>query len=70
MRDLLNIEPKYKVLLALAIGKPKEKVVIEKVISDAISGSSKEDNIKYWRDENGVHHVPKRSLGDIILSCY
>lgn len=68
--DILNIEPKYKILLALAIGKPKEKVVIEKVISDDISGSSKEDNIKYWRDENGVHHVPKRSLDDIILSCY
>jgi len=70
LRDILNIEPKYKVLLALAIGKPKEKVVIEKVISDDISGAGKKDNVKYWRDENGIHHVPKRSLDDIILSCY
>ena len=70
LRDMLNIAPNYKILLVLAIGKPKEKVVIEKVISDYNSGAGKVDSIKYWRDENRVHHVPKRSLDDIILSCY
>jgi nitroreductase len=70
MRDIFNIDSRYKILLALAIGKPKEKVVIEKVISDDNSAAGKVDSIKYWRDENGVHHVPKRSLDDIILSCY
>jgi len=70
LRDIFNIDSRYKILLVLAIGKPKEKVVIEKVISDDKSSTGRADNIKYWRDENGVHHVPKRSLDDIILSCY
>jgi len=70
LRDIFNIDSRYKILLVLAIGKPKEEVVIERVISDDSSAAGKVDSIKYWRDENGVHHVPKRSLDDIILSSY
>ncbi|MBU4345300.1 MAG: nitroreductase family protein [Proteobacteria bacterium] len=68
LRKILNIPPKYKILLVLAIGKPKEKVKIEVVDSD--SSLSTVNNIKYWRDGKGVHHVPKRKLTDIILDCY
>lgn len=68
LRKILNIPPKYKILLVLAIGKPKEKVKVEVVDSD--SPSSTVNNIKYWRDGKGVHHVPKRKLIDIILDCY
>jgi len=68
LRKILNIPPEYKILLVLAIGKPKEKVKLEVVDSD--SQLSTNNNIKYWRDGKGVHHVPKRKLTDIILDCY
>jgi len=55
----LDIPSGYQILLVLALGKPREKVVLESVGPDG--------NIKYWRDSEGVHHVPKRSLDDIIL---
>jgi hypothetical protein len=62
LRDQLNISKQYTILLVLAIGKPKEEVVIESVGPDG--------SIRYWRDEHGVHHVPKRELEDIIIGEY
>ena len=59
LKELLGIEDFFDVLLVIAIGKPKEEVVIDDVI---------DGNIKYYRDENQIHHVPKRSLDDIIIS--
>lgn len=50
---------KYSVDLVLALGKPKETV---KIVDLPESKST-----AYYRDENGVHYVPKRSLDDIIL---
>jgi len=59
LREILNLPAHLEILLVIALGKPKEKVVIEAL--DA------KGDIKYWRDEAGVHHVPKRDLDDIIL---
>ncbi len=56
----LNIDSeKYSVDLVLALGKPKEEV---KIVELPENGST-----AYYRDENGVHYVPKRTLEDIII---
>ena len=60
LRGLLNLPEKLDILLAIALGRPKETVVVEEVAPGG--------DIKYWRDDQGVHHVPKRRLVDIILS--
>jgi len=59
LRDTLKIPVQFEILLILALGKPREKVVLE-----TISASG---DIKYWRDQDQAHHVPKRLLEDIIL---
>jgi nitroreductase len=59
LRKALEIPPRYEILLVLALGKPKEKVVIEPVGPDG--------NTRYWRDSRRVHHVPKRPLDEIII---
>ena len=59
LRRVLNIPEDFDILLVLALGVPDEKIQLE--IMD------REANIKYWRDEQNVHHVPKRALDDIII---
>jgi nitroreductase len=60
LRELLKIDARYEILYVVALGKPKEEVVIERIGPDG--------DVKYWRDANHVHHVPKRSLDEIIVS--
>lgn len=59
LSTILNLKEKYEIAIVIALGKPKEVTIIEKL------GTSQD--IKYWRDEKGVHHIPKRSLEEIIL---
>jgi nitroreductase len=58
LREILHLSDQYDILYVIALGKPKETVVLEDV---------QNGEIKYWRDENQVHHVPKRALDEIIL---
>ncbi len=59
LRKTASVGDEWEILLVVALGKPAEKVVVEKV---------QNNEIKYWRDSEGVHHVPKRSLDELILN--
>jgi len=59
LREILALEPRYDILYVLALGRPKEVVVIEPLPPGG--------DIRYWRDDQSVHHVPKRSLDELIL---
>jgi nitroreductase len=60
LAPLLKIPQEFEILLVLAMGKPVEKVVLEEIPTDG--------SYKYWRDEQEVHHVPKRGLKEIIIN--
>ena len=60
LRQVLDIpEGAFDIPLVVALGRPAETIVVETVPADG--------NIAYWHDEAGVHHVPKRTLEDIIV---
>jgi nitroreductase len=61
LKLMFSIPDYLEILLVLAIGKPVEKVVIEPL---------KEGNIRYWRDLDQIHHVPKRSLLEILIKAH
>ncbi len=54
----LSLPDNFDILLILALGKPVENVIIEDI---------KDSDVKYWRDNNENHHVPKRSLKELII---
>jgi nitroreductase len=59
LRRTIDLPPELEILLVIALGQPKETVLIEPVGPDG--------DIKYWRDEQGRHHLPKRALAEIIV---
>ena len=59
IRTLFEIPAHLEVLYVIAMGEPVEKVVIDEVKPDG--------DIKYWRDAEQVHHLPKRALTDVIV---
>jgi nitroreductase len=60
LREILEIPEPYETQFVIALGKPVETVVVEEI--------GPEGDVKYWRDAQAVHHVPKRRLEDLILA--
>ena len=58
LQQELNIPDYFKIIQVIALGKAKETIVLEDM---------KDDDFKYWRDNKCVHHVPKRSLNELIV---
>jgi len=58
LSDELKIPERFEILLILALGKPVERIIVDDI---------KDNDIKYWRDEMQIHHVPKRPLDELIL---
>ena len=56
---LLSLPSHLVPTLILGLGTPDETVIL----TDA-----KDGEVKYYRDENNVHHVPKRPLEELIIS--
>lgn len=54
---MLELPAHLELLWVLALGKPAEEVVID----------TAQDDIKYWRDEKDIHHVPKRPLNEVLV---
>lgn len=59
LRQALAIPEQHKITLVVALGKPREEVVVDPVGPDS--------DIRYWRDQHEIHHVPKRALEDVIV---
>ncbi len=63
LREALDIPQGLDILLVLALGRPAETVIVE----DLKPGP---DGHKYWRDDDGAHHVPKRPLDELIAARF
>ncbi len=62
LSSVLGIADHFKILLVLALGKPIEEIVIEPLNDDG--------DIRYWRSADMIHHVPKRSVEEMIVASH
>jgi len=60
LAEFLKLPPHLEILNVVALGKPVEQIVLTDVGEDG--------DIKYYRDEAGIHYVPKRSLEELIVN--
>ena len=54
-----DIPDNLGICLVMALGVPNEMVVLE--------NAKTPDDVVYWRDDEGVHHVPKRTMGELLV---
>lgn len=59
IKSTLSLSSHLEPLYILALGYPKETVVLEAISSPT--------DIKYFRTSDKIHHVPKRSVEDLIV---
>ena len=62
LREALAIAEHLEIQLVVALGAPGEEIRLTTAKSD--------DDIRYWRDDRGVHYVPKRSRKDLIEKVF
>ncbi len=58
-RAELRIPEHFEILMVIALGLPRETVVIDRMAG--------EDSVRYYRDLHAIHHVPKRTVDEILL---
>lgn len=58
LSNILGIDARYPIIQVIALGVPVENVVVDDMVNN---------DYKYWREENGTHHVPKRTVDELIL---
>ena len=56
----LGLAEHLQILYVLALGRGSERVIVE----DLPAGGE----VRYWRDERGTHHVPKRTLAELVVT--
>ena len=61
LASVLHLDARYKPRYVLAVGVPVEEIRLENM------DGSEEADFKYYRTPDGVHHVPKRPLSELIL---
>lgn len=59
LAGIIRLDKNYEIKLVIALGYPKEEVILEEIASDG--------DYKYYRDDNKVHHVPKVKTEDLIM---
>ncbi|MEN6445220.1 MAG: nitroreductase family protein [Candidatus Cloacimonas sp.] len=60
VQHTFSLPENMEIILVIALGYPSEKVIIEDV--------TEPKKIEYWRDEQDVHHIPKRKLSELIIN--
>lgn len=54
--EVLGVPPGYRIDSVLALGRPAETPVVKELM----------DSAKYWKDDEGRLHVPKRTLARVL----
>lgn len=63
LADVLGLDQeRFAISMVIALGVPKEEVVLTEIGEDG--------DIEYYRDENQVHYVPKRSHEEVLVKKF